>query len=99
AGPVYLDLGVVKNIARVMLNGKSLGIVWTAPWQVDVSSALKTGTNNLEIEVINLWPNRLIGDAGLPIEKRLTNTNIPFKKDMPLLPSGLLGPVTLQREL
>jgi len=45
--------------------------------------------------VINLWPNRLIGDAALPPEKRLTNTNIVFKSDAPLLPSGLLGPVTL----
>jgi hypothetical protein len=99
AGPVYLDLGVVKNIARVALNGQDLGIIWTAPWQVDISAALKSGSNQLNIEVINLWPNRLIGDAGLPREKRLTNTNISFKKDAPLLPSGLLGPVTLQREL
>jgi len=98
-GTVYLDLGVVKNIARVVLNGKDLGIVWTAPWQVDISAALKVGSNQLEIGVINLWPNRLIGDAGLPPEKRLTNTNISFKKDAPLLSSGLLGPVTLQHEL
>lgn len=93
--PVYIDLGVVKNIADVTLNGKHLGIVWTAPWRIDVSPALKKGENSLTIEVINLWPNRLVGDAGLPPEKRLTNTNIPFKKDQPLLPSGLLGPVTV----
>jgi hypothetical protein len=97
-GRVCLDLGVVKNIARVVLNGQDLGIVWTAPWQVDVSAALKNGSNQLTIEVINLWPNRLIGDAGLSPDKRFTNTNISFKKDAPLLPSGLLGPVTLQRE-
>jgi hypothetical protein len=72
--------------------------VWTAPWRIDVSSALKAGENRLKIEVINLWPNRLIGDAALPVEKRLTNTNIEFKKDAPLLPSGLLGPVTVQIE-
>ena len=94
--PVYLDLGVVKNIARVVLNDQDLGIVWTAPWQIDLSPALKNGSNQLKIEVINLWPNRLIGDAGLPPEKRLTNTNIAFKKDAPLIPSGLLGPVTLR---
>ena len=93
--PVYLDLGVVKNIARVILNGQDLGIVWTAPWQTDLSPALKNGKNELRIEVINLWPNRLIGDAALPPEKRLTITNIPFKKEAALLPSGLLGPVTL----
>lgn len=93
---VFLDLGAVKNIARVAVNGKDLGIVWTAPWQIDISSALRGGSNQLRIEVINLWPNRLIGDAGLPAEKRLTHTNIAFKSDAPLLSSGLLGPVTLK---
>ena len=96
SGPVWLGLGVVKNIARVILNGKDLGIIWTAPWEVELTAALKDGANDLVIEVINLWPNRLIGDAALPAEKRLTNTNIQFKKDAPLLPSGLLGPVTLR---
>ncbi|MRG48031.1 glycosyl transferase family 2 [Chitinophaga sp. SYP-B3965] len=96
-GRLFLDLGVVKNIAEVKLNGKSLGIVWTAPWRVEITSAVKTGTNLLEIEVVNLWPNRLIGDAALPPEKRLTNTNIPFKSDAPLLSSGLLGPVTINK--
>ncbi|HEY8970470.1 MAG TPA: glycosyl hydrolase [Puia sp.] len=95
---VFLDLGAVKNIARVAVNGKDLGIVWTAPWQIDISSALRGGSNQLRIEVINLWPNRLIGDAGLPPEKRLTHTNIAFKSDAPLLSSGLLGPVTLKWE-
>lgn len=94
--PVYLDLGVVKDIADVTVNGKRLGIIWTAPWQIDISPALKQGDNNLQIEVINLWPNRLIGDAALPFEKRLTHTNIQFKKDAPLLASGLLGPVVLK---
>lgn len=97
-GAVYLDLGIVKNIARVAVNGKDLGIVWTAPWQIDISSALRAGSNQLRIEVINLWPNRLIGDSGLPPEKRLTHTNIVFKSDAPLLSSGLLGPLTLKWE-
>ncbi|MBS1602700.1 MAG: glycosyl transferase family 2, partial [Bacteroidetes bacterium] len=95
SGPVWLGLGVVKNIARVFLNGKDLGIVWTAPWEVELTAALKKGRNELTIEVINLWPNRLIGDAALPQEQRLTNTNIQLKKNAPLLSSGLLGPVTL----
>jgi hypothetical protein len=98
-GRTLLDLGVVKNIARVAVNGLDLGIVWTAPWQIDITPALKAGKNQLKIEVINLWPNRLIGDAGQPPEKRLTHTNISFKKDAPLESSGLLGPVTLKREL
>ena len=96
---IYLDLGVVKNVARVRLNGLDLGGVWTAPWRVAITRAVKAGTNQLEIDVINLWPNRLIGDAGLTPEKRLTRTNVTgFRSDMPLLPSGLLGPVTLQVE-
>jgi hypothetical protein len=63
---LYLNLGKVKNIARVRLNGKDLGTVWTAPWQVDISEAVKQQGNELEIEVVNLWPNRLIGDDLLP---------------------------------
>ncbi|MCX6880374.1 MAG: glycosyl hydrolase [Verrucomicrobia bacterium] len=73
---VFLDLGVVKNVARVKLNGHEAGVVWTAPWQVDLSGLLKSGSNDLEVEVANLWPNRLIGDATLPQEKRLTVSNV-----------------------
>jgi len=116
ASRCFLDLGVVKNLARVRLNGHDLGVVWTAPWQVDITCALKNGENDLEIEVANLWPNRLIGDATLPKEKRFTVTNVRTYDDMSsgayrclkceerkktgkpaeLLPSGLLGPVTLK---
>ena len=92
---LFLDLGIVKNIAAVKLNGTSLGVVWTAPWRVDITDAISRGENMLEIEVINLWPNRLIGDASLSPEERLTHTNIVFKSDMTLLPSGLLGPVVI----
>ncbi len=96
---VYLDLGTAKNIARVRLNGRDLGVVWTAPWHVEITDAVKEKGNRLEIDVINLWPNRLIGDASLPLENRLTKTNVPgIKPDMALFPSGLLGPVTIQTE-
>lgn len=91
----FIDLGSVKDIATVKLNGVDLGIVWTAPWRVDISSAVKAKDNILEVEVINQWPNRLIGDAALPKAKRRTSTNIEFKPSDPLLPSGLLGPVTV----
>ena len=74
--PLFLHLGVVKNVARVRLNGKDLGTVWTAPWQVEITGAVKPGANVLEIEVANLWPNRLIGDATLPKEQRRTVTNV-----------------------
>jgi hypothetical protein len=61
----FIDLGEVKNLARVKLNGKDLGVLWTAPWRVEITDALQKN-NLLEIEVVNLWPNRLIGDAKLP---------------------------------
>jgi hypothetical protein len=62
----YLNLGRLKNLARVKLNGKDLGIVWTAPWEVRITDELKKRSNHLEIEVANLWINRLIGDEKEP---------------------------------
>lgn len=91
--PLFLDLGAVKETARVKLNGKDLGVVWCAPWRVEITGAVKAGANTLEIEVVNLWPNRLIGDDALPEAQRKTRTNIGFNKADPLLSSGLLGPV------
>lgn len=66
--PVYLDLGTVKNIAKVWLNGKDLGVIWTNPWEVEITDAIKEGDNELRIEVTNLWPNRLIGDELKPYD-------------------------------
>jgi len=63
---IWLDLGEVKNMAKVRLNGKDFGVLWTAPWRVDITASLKRKGNLLEIEVSNLWPNRLIGDEQLP---------------------------------
>jgi hypothetical protein len=91
-----LDLGDVRQIAAVRLNGKDLGVLWAMPMRVDVTEAVRPTANELEIEVTNFWPNRLIGDAALPPEKRLTRTTVPMKPDTPLLDSGLLGPVVLQ---
>jgi hypothetical protein len=91
---LLLDLGRVQVMAQVTLNGKDLGVLWKTPFQVDITSAVNPGENTLEITVANLWPNRLIGDQSLPPEKRITWTTWnPFKKDSPLLESGLLGPV------
>jgi hypothetical protein len=94
-GRLFLDLGTVKNIASVRLNGRDLGPVWTAPWRVEATEAVRPTDNLLEIEVTNLWPNRLIADATLPPEERLTRTNIAIDPKAKLLPSGLLGPVRL----
>lgn len=91
---IFLDLGEVRNVARVRLNGQDLGIVWCAPWRVELGCAMRDKANVVEIEVVNLWPNRLIGDAALPPEKRLTRSNTAlYNPNTPLLPSGLLGPV------
>jgi hypothetical protein len=93
---LLLDSGRVHEIASVRLNGADLGVLWTRPARVDITRVARKGENDLEIKVINLWPNRLIGDAGLPPEKRVTETNMwKFTTETPLYPSGLLGPVTL----
>jgi hypothetical protein len=94
---LYLDLGTVKDTARVKLNGKDLGVVWCHPWRVEISKAVKPGENQLEIEVVNLWPNRLIGDSGLPAPQRRTRTNMPLNAKGKFLPSGLLGPVIVMK--
>jgi hypothetical protein len=67
-GRLWLDLGAVKNIAGVRLNGRDFGVVWCGPWRVDISAAAKSRGNRLEVRVANLWPNRLIGDEREPAD-------------------------------
>ena len=94
----WLDLGDVKNLAEVTVNGKDLGQTWHAPYRVDVTSALKPGSNQIQIKVVNAWVNRMIGDEQ-PGATKITFADVkPYKANSPLLPSGLLGPVTLVRE-
>ncbi len=118
---VFLDLGRVAVMAEVRLNGRDLGILWKPPFHVDVTDALRPGENTLEVKVVNLWVNRMIGDEQLPEDSdRNTTGNLKswptwlaegkpspagrftftswrlWKKDDPLVPSGLLGPVTLK---
>ena len=94
---VWLDLGVVKNLAAVTLNGRALGTLWKAPFRVDITAAAQPGENRLELQVTDLWPNRLIGDQRLPEAQRTTWTTWqPYRADSPLLPSGLLGPVVVR---
>ena len=86
-----------SEIAEVRLNGTDLGILWKKPFRVALGNAARPGWNELEVAVTNLWQNRLIGDQRLSVEKRLTRTNITkFTADSPLMPSGLLGPVTVE---
>ena len=117
---LYLDLGDVQVSAEVLLNGKNMGIRWKPPFCVDITGAVKPGANALEVGIVNLWPNRLIGDEQLPADCEYTargaldkwpawlTSGVPrtsgriafatwkhYKKGDKLLPSGLLGPVTI----
>lgn len=132
---LFLDLGRVEVMAEVLVNGKNVGILWQRPYKVDITDVVKAGSNNLEINVTNLWPNRLIGDEQVPEmykfptpqaatagpfaalsaggiqelpawyqqgkpkpdDGRVTFTTWKhYKKDSPLLESGLIGPVVLR---
>jgi hypothetical protein len=91
---LWIDLGDVKNLAEVTVNGKPLGIVWHAPYRVDASSAMRPGANEVSVKVTNAWVNRLIGDQQQDATVKYTfTTEKPYKASSPLLPSGLLGPV------
>jgi hypothetical protein len=93
---VYLDLGLVHNLAEVQLNGRPIGTAWTAPYRLDITDALRKGANQLSIRVTNTWANRLAGDQALPADKRPTWTPAPAPAaGKPLLPAGLLGPVSI----
>ncbi len=131
APSVVLNLGQVETVASVRVNNQEIGTVWTAPYAIDISSALREGRNELEIEIANLWVNRLIGDAALPdTSGYIPEDNIGYRPEEnlprrnmvdwyssneppppgprrtfathyfqkagdPLIPSGLIGPVTI----
>jgi hypothetical protein len=94
---VVLDLGSVKEIAEVVVNGKPVGgVLWKAPYTADMTAALVPGTNRLEVKVTNLWVNRIVGDAQPGVSRRFTFLGYPqFSATTRLLESGLLGPVSL----
>ena len=93
---VWIDLGDVKNLAEVAVNGKSLGVLWHTPYRVDATGALKPGANEVSIRVINAWVNRLIGDQQPGVTTPITFADVkPYKANSPLLDSGLLGPVRI----
>ncbi|TDD97812.1 glycosyl hydrolase [Flavobacterium cellulosilyticum] len=96
---ILLNLGTIANLAEVSINGKDCGTLWTFPYQLDISDALKKGKNTIRIKITNTWANRLMGDEKLPKEERLTWTTAPFRLEgNPLLKAGLLGPVTIIKE-
>jgi hypothetical protein len=98
---IYLDLGDLAKVGDVWLNGKHLGITWVKPYRFDVTDVIKNGENSLVVEIANVWSNRLTGDANTG--EKFTSTNIRSNierasswKDVPLVKSGLFGPVTIQ---
>jgi len=95
-GKIFLNLGELTAMAKVYVNDKYAGGVWTSPWQLDITNLVTKGENNLKVEVVNTWVNRLIGDLNLPKEQRKTWCSVnSHTADSPLQPSGLFGPVTI----
>jgi hypothetical protein len=101
---MVLDLGDLRDVAEVFVNEKSAGILWKKPYQVDITELVKSGSNQLKIEIVNMWSNRLTGDMLSDPKDRYCKTNQPYMKeevwpggDEPykLQTAGLLGPVTI----
>ena len=90
---VTIDLGRVESLARVEVNGTALPALWSYPYRVDATKAVKIGVNHLKVSVTDTWFNRLVYDAALPQDERRTWTISGPSKDAPLRDSGLLGPV------
>ncbi|WP_321373102.1 glycosyl hydrolase [uncultured Draconibacterium sp.] len=93
---IWIDLGQVYNLAEVWVNGKQAGTAWKPPFRVNITEHISTGTNQIEIRAVNLWVNRLIGDAQPGVKEKVTLTTRQFyRENSPLVPSGLIGPVQL----
>jgi hypothetical protein len=103
--PISIDLGEVLDVAEVFINKKSVGILWTSPFRIDIQDYIKPGKNNLEIKITNMWINRLTGDINLPLEEKFCKTNRPDiittrspigDETYRIQRAGLLGPVTIK---
>jgi hypothetical protein len=92
---IYADLGRVEVLAHVTVNGKDMGVVWKAPYRLDITSALKPGKNTLAVAVTNLWPNRMIGDARLPEEYPYVDSEWPVGER--IAPDGSHSPVLARK--
>ena len=94
---VFVAFEDIQEMARLYINGKDCGILWTPPYRANITSSIKPGSNKIVVEVANTWNNRIVGDIKTPEMKAYTNTNIKnkFKDNSPLLPSGLMGSAEL----
>jgi hypothetical protein len=95
SGRTYLCLGAVGDVARVRVNGRDCGVAWTEPFRVDVTDALRSGRNVIEVDVANAWMNRLIAEARESSGELFPPVTTVYAPDAAPRPSGLLGPVTL----
>ncbi|MEI8099075.1 MAG: glycosyl hydrolase, partial [Sediminibacterium sp.] len=92
----FIDLGAVTAMAKVSVNGIYVGGLWTAPYKLNITKMIKQGANDIKIEVVNTWVNRLVGDSKLPVNERPTWCPVNnFKPSTPLQASGLFGPVKI----
>jgi hypothetical protein len=92
----FVEFEDVYDMAKVKINGQYAGGCWTAPYRVNISGLLKEGENTIEVEVVNKWGNRLIGDSFQPFEQRKVRSySTQWTPDMPLQPSGLIGQVKI----
>lgn len=94
-GQLVLDLGAVRELAEVSIDGKTVGAAWHAPFRVTLPPNSSSGRHRLDIKVVNLWVNRLIGDKQPNATAVAFAPQSPYAADSPLLPSGLLGPVRI----
>lgn len=96
---IAIDLGALTAMAKVIVNGKYAGGVWTAPYLLDITDFVQEGENELKIEVVNNWMNRIIGDQKIPEKERETWCFVhPYNAESHLQPSGLFGPVRVYKE-
>jgi hypothetical protein len=97
AQDIFVDLGKVGVMASVKINGIDIGTTWIAPYKLNTNGSVKEGENTIEVEVVNVWRNRITGDKSLPEEKKTTWLLVDkITPEESLIPSGLLGPVTIQ---
>jgi len=97
AQDLFIDLGKVGVMASVKINGIDIGTTWMFPYKLNANGSVKEGENTIEIEVVNVWRNRMTGDKSLPDANKTTWVLVDkITPEEELIPSGLLGPVTIQ---